>query len=80
MNWRAACVALPTPARNRAGVRRLARRALVFALSVSPMALVIFNLAVLGAVLVVLLRVVHTLRQAVCVIGGETLIQCMGGK
>lgn len=81
MSWRAAG---PRPMRPippaREGRGRLARRALVRALSRVPVAVWIIiaaNLAVSGLVIAALWRVLRTLSQAICVIGGENLVECM---
>jgi hypothetical protein len=81
LSWRGRVLnPVPTPAPSREGRGRRAWSALVRALSDIPVAVWIIlatNVAVSGFVLASLWRILRTLSQAICVIGGENLVECM---
>jgi uncharacterized membrane protein len=73
-------VPVASPEAPYCGTVRRIWRTVVRGLSGETMAaiMVIFNIFVLILVLDILLHTMLALRQATCVIGGESLMQCMG--
>jgi len=67
----------PPPSTIRRAVR-YAWRCVVRAMQVPPLAaLMAANVVALVLVFIVMYRVMQTLQQVVCVIGGEDLLQCL---
>lgn len=70
---------MPMGSPTRARARGLAWRAMVYALRPKTLAytLLATSIVVQVAVLVILYLAMHTLQRATCVIGGESLMQCL---